>query len=145
MVLTCRYGGDFIPRRATKGSAGYDFFSPADYELKPGEWTVIDTGVKIEGGLYCQVHSNIPDSWFMAIVPRSGLSFKYGLRIINTVAIIDMDYRDEIRLKITVDEPYVLQAGEKFAQGIVIPFGTFYGEKEPETTRNGGFGSTGRF
>lgn len=137
--MICDHGEEFVPKRATIGSAGYDFFSPDEYELKPGEWTTIDTKVRFDG------EGDLPYlKWFMAIVPRSGLSFNYGLRIINTVAIIDMDYRDTIKLKITVEEPYRLAKGERFAQGILIPFGTFYGEIKPETTRNGGFGSTGR-
>lgn len=148
-MMICDHGEEYIPRRATRGSAGYDFFSPDEYELKPGEWTTIDTGVRFEGGGVWNetgfAHTTLgKNDWFMAIVPRSGLSFNYGLRIINTVAIIDMDYRDTIKLKITVEAPYRLAKGERFAQGIVIPFGTFYGEKEPEKERVGGFGSTGR-
>ena len=80
----------------------------------------------------------------MAIVPRSGLSFKYGLRIINTVAIIDQDYRDTIKLKVTVEQSYTLKKGERFAQGIILPFGIMSGEIVPTESRNGGFGSTGR-
>lgn len=137
--MKCDYGEEFVPRRATIGSAGYDFFSPDEYDLKPGEWTTIDTKVRFDG------EEDVPYlKWFMMIVPRSGLSFKYGLRIINTVAIIDMDYRDTIKLKITVEAPYRLAKGERFAQGIILPFGIFRDEIKPETTRNGGFGSTGR-
>lgn len=141
MPMICDYGEDFIPRRATVWSAGYDFFSPDDYELRPGEWTVIDTGVRFESKMFG--NTDLCHRWFMAIVPRSGLSFKYGLRIINTVAIIDMDYRDTIKLKITVDAPYGLTKGERFAQGILIPFGIFYDEITPTKARIGGFGSTG--
>lgn len=141
MPMICDYGEEFVPRRATIWSAGYDFFSPDDYDLKPNEWTVIDTGVRFDGDV-CNRFS-LDSMWFMGIVPRSGLSFKYGLRIINTVAIIDMDYRDTIKLKITVDAPYRLAKGDRFAQGILIPFGIFYDEIEPKTARIGGFGSTG--
>lgn len=154
--MKCDYGEEFVPRRATIGSAGYDFVSPDEYELKPNEWTFIDTGVRLCDEGIRRVDYSIGDPvgttmmpvgvghWFMAIVPRSGLSFNYGLRIINTVAIIDMDYRDTIKLKITVEEPYSLAKGERFAQGLIIPFGIFRDEIKPETTRNGGFGSTGR-
>lgn len=128
------------PRRATIGSAGYDFYSPDRYELKPNEWTVIDTEVSLTDDDLCTDFGR----WFMMVVPRSGLSFHHGLRIINTVAVIDMDYRDTIKLKITVDKPYTLEANEKFAQGIILPFGVFNGEIKPTSTRNGGFGSTGR-
>lgn len=150
----------YEPKRATYGSAGYDFYSPEEYELKPGEWTTIDTGVRFDGSehpYFCHQGRPIPDdggvhtvcvtyptSWFMAIVPRSGLSFKYGLRIINTVAIIDKDYRDTIKLKITVEEPYTLKKGERFAQGIFTIYGVLNAEIKPTEARNGGFGSTGK-
>lgn len=128
------------PRRATIGSAGYDFYAPDNYDLEPGKWTVIDTEVAFTDEDRCLDFGR----WFMAIFPRSGLSSKHGFRIINTVPIIDMDYRDTIKLKVTVDEPYSLVAGERFAQGIILPFGVFHSEIKPETARNGGFGSTGR-
>ena len=148
-----------MPRRGTVMSAGYDIYSPAEYELRPGEWTVIDTGVSFDGSEYpyfCHqgrpipqegVHTvriTYPTTWFMAIVPRSGLSFKYGLRIINTVAIIDMDYRDTIKLKVTVDEPYTLARNERFAQGIFLPYCIMSNEIDVIQEREGGFGSTGR-
>lgn len=129
----------FEPRRATFGSAGYDFYSPEDYLLIPGEWTTIDTQVAFTDEDQCLEFAK----WFMMVVPRSGLSFNFGLRIINTVGIIDMDYRDTIKLKVTVEEEYLLRTGERFAQGIILPFGTFNRELKPETARNGGFGSTG--
>lgn len=148
-----------MPRRATYGSAGYDFYAPEDYQLIPGEWTTIDTGVRFDGsenpyflhqgrpipddGYPHTVCVTYPTTWFMAIVPRSGLSFKYGLRIINTVAIIDKDYRDTIKLKITVDEPYTLKKFERFAQGLFLPFCIMSGEVKPTDERVGGFGSTG--
>lgn len=128
------------PRRATIESAGYDFYSPDTYELKPGEYTTIDTGVSLTEDDLCIDFKH----WFMMIVPRSGLSFKYGLRIINTVGIVDMDYRDTIKAKVTVDVPYTLNKGERFVQGIVLPYGIFKGEIEPKKERNGGFGSTGK-
>ena len=152
------FGDEYIPKRATYGSAGYDFYSPEEYELKPGEWVTIDTGIRFdgtEGVHYSYMHRPIPkegvhtmcveypNQWFMMIVPRSGLSFKYGLRIINTVAIIDSDYRDTIKLKITVEEPYTLKKGERFAQGIITPWYSFNVEIQPERKREGGFGSTG--
>lgn len=130
----------YEPRRATIGSAGYDFYAPDNYYLMPDAWTLIDTQVAFTDDDQCVDFGH----WFMAIFPRSGLSTRYGLRIINTVPIIDMDYRDTIKLKVTVDEPYKLMAGERFAQGIILPFGVFNGEMKPVDTRNGGFGSTGR-
>ena len=151
---------EMMPRRATHGSAGYDFHAPDEYKLFPGIWTTIDTGVRFDGTehpYFCHQGRPIPDDgylhtvrityptkWFMAIVPRSGLSFKYGLKIINTVAIIDNDYRDTIKLRVTVEESYTLKKGERFAQGIFLPFGIMENEIKPTDSRNGGFGSTGK-
>ena len=71
-----------LPKRATIGSAGYDFYAPFDFTLKPDESIKIPTGIKVK----------ISDGWFLAIFPRSGLGFKYRLQLNNTVGIIDSDY-----------------------------------------------------
>lgn len=146
-----------MPRRATMGSAGYDFFSPDTYWLEPRKWTMIDTGVRLTNEAIRCVNYSIGGAcgttltpvgvgqWFMMLVPRSGLSNKYGFRIRNTIGIIDMDYKDTIKAMVTVDEPYTLQKNEKFLQGIFMPFGISIGEIEPSEMRAGGQGSTGRF
>ena len=150
-----------MPRRGTTLSCGYDFFSPETIELKPGEWTMIDSGISFDGledpymvsmgrpiprdGYAHTMCMNYPARWFMMLAPRSGLSTKYGFRLRNTIGIIDMDYRDTIKAMVTVDEPYTLQKDEKFMQGIIMSFGTLKGEIKPTETRTGGHGSTGRF
>ena len=126
--------------RATKDSAGYDFRAPEDYELKPGEWVTIDTGIRFDDS----TRTTILSRWVMFILPRSGLARDYGFKLATTVSVIDMDYRDNITITISVDKPYKLMKGERFAQGIIVPFGTFVGEVEPDTIRQGGHGSTGR-
>ncbi len=128
------------PRRATIGSAGYDFFSPNTYVLKPNEWTMIDTEVALDDNDLCVDFGK----WFMLVVPRSGLASKYGMRFRTTVGVIDMDYRNSIKCEVTVDTAYTLSTGERFAQGIILPYGVFHDEIKPTATRNGGFGSTGR-
>lgn len=129
------------PRRATVGSAGYDFYSPATCDLEPNKWVDIDTGVRLDDADVCAEFSR----WFMMLVPRSGLSNRYGFRLRNTVGIIDMDYRDTIKAKVTVDIPMTLSEGERFLQGVIIPYGTFGNEIVPIDVRKGGFGSTGGF
>lgn len=150
-----------MPRRSTKLSAGYDFFSPGEFELRPGEWTMIDTGVSFDGTEHVYITDSgrpIPDDgcghtmsmrypalWYLQLLPKSGLSTKYGFRIRNTIGVIDMDYRDTIKAMVTVDEPYTLQRDEKFLQAIFMPFGILNGEIKPTENRKGGHGSTGRF
>lgn len=148
-----------MPRRATKGSAGYDFYAPHDIELRPGEWVDVDTGVKFDGKemLKCPMtKSTSPskqlyetpwigewDHWVMLLFPRSGLGTKYGVRFRNTVGVIDMSYRDNIRACLTSDVPVTIHKGERFMQGIVISFRMFADEIEPTEERKGGHGSTG--
>ena len=71
------YENIILPRRATAGSAGYDFIAPYDFELGVGEEIVIDTGVR----------ARIADGWVLVIFPRSGSGFKFGVRLANTAGI----------------------------------------------------------
>lgn len=129
-----------LPKRATIGSAGYDFYIPINFTLKPQETINIPTGIRVK----------INEGWFLAIFPRSGLGFKYRLQLNNTVGIIDSDYfnsdnEGHIFIKITNDsnenKTVELNVGQGFAQGIFMPFGLV---EDDDTTdqRNGGFGST---
>ena len=127
-----------LPRRATAGSAGYDFFAPAAFELEPGETIKIPTGVR----------ARIRDGWVLMLFPRSGLGFKYRVQLNNTVGIIDADYfgaRNEghifIKLHNAGDSPFSVAAGEAFAQGVFLPFGLTE-DDAAAGERTGGFGST---
>ena len=129
-----------MPRRATAGSAGYDFHAPLDFELKPGETIKIPTGMR----------ARIEEGWALLIYPRSGLGFKFRLQLNNTVGVIDSDYygaknEGHIFIKITNDsnegKTLKLAAGEAFAQGIFTPFGITI-DDDADGVRIGGFGST---
>lgn len=134
------YDGLKLPKRATKGSAGYDFFSPFDIDLKPGETLKVPTGIR----------ANMVENYVLKLYPRSGLGFKYRLQLNNTVGIIDSDYyysdnEGHIFAKITNDsnEGKVLHVdkGTGFMQGIFIEYGITFDDDVTEV-RNGGFGST---
>ncbi len=129
-----------LPQRATKGSAGYDFYMPYDLTLEPGQTAKIPTGIR----------TKIADGWVLCLFPRSGLGFKYRLQLNNTVGIIDADYylsdnEGHIFAKITndsnEDKTLTLKQGEGFMQGIFMPFGLVE-DDNVQTIRNGGFGST---
>ena len=129
-----------LPRRATVGSAGYDFFAPGAFSLVPHETIKIPTGIRAE----------IADGWVLQIYPRSGLGFKYRLQMDNTVGIIDSDYftaknEGHIFIKMTNDgrqgKTLSISAGEGFAQGIFLPFGITE-DDDADGERQGGFGST---
>lgn len=129
-----------LPKRATVGSAGYDFYIPAALTLAPGETAKIPTGIRAE----------MENGWVLQLFPRSGLGFKYRVQLNNTVGIIDSDYyysdnEGHILIKITnantEGKTLTLAAGEAFAQGIFLPFGITKDDDVSEI-RNGGFGST---
>lgn len=129
-----------LPERATYMSAGYDFFSPMTFTLEPGE------SIKIPTGIRCEMY----DGWVLMEFPRSGLGFKYGLSMANTVGVIDGDYaysdnEGHIFVKLTNDSSLAkvirIEKGEAFCQGIFLPFGITLDDDTTEV-RNGGFGST---
>lgn len=132
--------GVMEPRRATKGSIGYDFIATEDITLTPGKWTEFGTGVKFTD----EDTVNGRMEWAMLLLPRSGLGFKHGVKLRNTVGVIDCDYRDEIKVSMSCDAsmPVVITKGTAYMQGIIIPRFTFDNEVVPVDERKGGFGST---
>lgn len=133
---------ELMPRRMTKNSCGYDFYAPETIKMEPGKWYTLDTGVCFDGTEHPRFDGALISDWFMMIVPRSSYGMKYGLKIRNTAGIIDKDYRDTIKASVSVDVPFTLEKGQRFMQGIVIPFGKINGELEPVNSRVGGIGST---
>ncbi len=127
-----------LPKRATVGSAGYDFFAPKEFSLLPGETVKIATGVRVK----------IDEGWVLKIYPRSSLGFKYRLNLNNTVGIIDSDYyfaenEGHIFIKMTNcgDAPLTVEKGKAFAQGIFLEYGITV-DDECDCLRVGGLGST---
>ncbi len=129
-----------LPKRATKGSAGYDFYTPIALCIKPGETVKIPTGIRVE----------IECNWVLKCYPRSGLGFKFRLQLNNTVGIIDSDYfysdnEGHIFAKITNDtnenKTIEIEKGTGFMQGIFVEYGITMDDDVIEV-RNGGFGST---
>ena len=129
-----------LPKRATSGSAGYDFFAPVTFTLKPGETIKIPTGIRVK----------MEEDFVLKLYPRSGLGFKYRLQLNNTVGIIDSDYYNSdneghIFSKITNDsnegKEMTVEAGTGFMQGIFLEYGITVDDDAVEI-RNGGFGST---
>ena len=129
-----------LPCRATKGSAGYDFFAPVSFTLAPQQTLKMPTGIRVK----------IEEGWVLKCYPRSSLGFNYRLQLNNTVGIIDSDYyfsdnEGHIFAKITNDSnedktlSIVKQMG--FMQGIFVEYGITI-DDVVETVRNGGLGST---
>lgn len=134
------YNNIQLPTRATTGSAGYDFKSPIDFTLNPGETIKMPTGIRVK----------IDEGWVLKCYPRSGLGFKYRLQLNNTVGIIDSDYyysdnEGHIFSKLTNDsregKTVEISAGDGFMQGIFVEYGITLDDCV-DNVRNGGFGST---
>ena len=132
------YNDIILPKRATKGSAGYDFTSPIDFVLKPNEMIKVPTGIRCF----------IEEGYVLHIYPRSSLGFKYQMTLANTVGIIDADYYNALNeghiivaLVNRGNKEINIKKGDRFVQGI---FYKFYTAEEEEITkvRTGGFGSS---
>ena len=128
-----------LPVRATAGSAGYDFVTPVDITLEPGESAVIPTGIQ----------AKMEDGVVLLLFPRSGLGFSHGMRLANTTGVIDSDYchapnQGHILVRIVNGNaaPLKLKAGDRFCQGVFLPF-LLTIDDEQGAERAGGIGSTG--
>lgn len=127
-----------LPRRATRLSAGYDFYSPFSFELDPGETIKIETGIGII----------LDEDKFLMCVPRSGLGIRYHLVMDNTVGIIDADYSGaknggHVMAQLTnLGAKHLrIEKGEAFMQGIILPYFKT-DDDDADGERTGGFGST---
>ena len=131
-----------IPTRATSGSAGMDLYACIDepITLKKGDKAIIPTGIAI----------GLDDPHFAAFIyARSGLAIKHGIGLLNSVGVIDSDYRGEICVGIIkqTDPEYTIEPFERIAQMVIEPVSLpeiVEVEVLDETDRGaGGFGSTG--
>ena len=131
-----------LPKRATKGSAGHDFFAPITIIINPKETVKIPTGIRVF----------IENGWVLQNYPRSSLGFKYRVQLDNTVGIIDSDYyyssnEGHIFVKLTNDnneqKVVTIKQGEGFVQGIFLQYGITY-DDDVKDIRDGGFGSTNK-
>lgn len=131
-----------LPKYETTGSAGMDLRAAIEEDLilKPLERTLVSTGLFIE----------LPQGVEAQIRPRSGISIKHGITLINCVGTIDSDYRGEIKVPVVnlSNETYTLKRGERIAQMVIAKYETAELEQVQmltETDRGtGGFGSTGK-
>lgn len=132
-----------VPFRATNGSAGLDLCAAIEepVTLKGGATAVIPTGIAIA----------LPSNEYGAFIfPRSGLAVKHGIGLLNSVGVVDSDYRGEVMVGVInqISEEYVIQPGERIAQMVIMPVSMMPVEEVAElddTVRgDGGFGSTGK-
>lgn len=132
----------FIPEYKTEGAAGMDLCAAINepVTLKPLERTLIPTGIKIE----------LEHGYEAQVRPRSGLSIKHGITLINCVGTIDEDYRGEVCIPVVnlSNETYTIQPDERIAQMVISRVEQARIEVVSELTDTargaGGFGSTGK-
>lgn len=131
-----------IPTRATSGSAGMDLYACIDepITLKKGDKAVIPTGIAI----------GLDDPHYAAFIyARSGLAIKHGIGLLNSVGVIDSDYRGEICVGVIkqTDPEYTIEPFERIAQMVIGPVELLEIVEVQDldnTDRGaGGFGSTG--
>lgn len=130
-----------LPKRATKHAAGYDFESPIDDEIMPGEIKMVTTGVK----------AYMKEDEVLELYSRSSHG-KKGIMLANSVAVIDGDYYNNpdnegeisFLLRNTTDEVFKINKGDRIGQGVFKKFLTIDNEQEITDVRKGGFGSTNK-
>ena len=131
-----------VPEYKTEGAAGMDLCAAISepITLQPLERKLIPTGLKIE----------LEHGYEAQIRPRSGLSIKHGISLINCVGTVDEDYRGEVCVGLVnvSNEPYTIQPDERIAQMVIAKYEQAKIEVVTElsdTERGeGGFGSTGK-
>jgi dUTP pyrophosphatase len=131
-----------LPKRSTSGSAGHDFRSPAQLTIG------VKGSIKIPTGIRCKIDTG----WVLQVYPRSSYGFKYGVKMANTIPVIDSDYyyannEGHIFIKLVNDSSLAqtlnIDKGDAFCQGVFLPYGVADDDDVTEV-RTGGIGSTGR-
>jgi dUTP pyrophosphatase len=129
-----------IPRYETAGAAGFDLSAAQDMTVQPGEVTLVPTGLAIE----------VPPNTFLGVFARSSTPLKRGLMVANGVGVVDPDYcgpDDEVKIEVYnfTARPVHIKAGDRIAQGILIPAVRVVWDEAAELQREsrGGFGATG--
>ena len=131
-----------LPKRSTKSSAGYDIKSIESGTIKPGEYKVFKTGIKV----------SMNEDEVLYIYSRSSLVYKYGVTLVNSVGVIDADYYNNddneghfsISLLNQSNKEFVVNVGDRIAQGVFMKFLTVDNEEDINNIRSGGIGSTNK-
>lgn len=139
--VQCVVKPDMMPVYQSAGSSGADLLADIDevLVLKPGERALVPTGIRLA----------VPSGFEAQVRPRSGLSWRYGVSVLNTPGTIDSDYRGEIKIVLANfgSKVFSIKRGDRIAQIVFAPVvrGEFVvrGSIESSDRGEGGFGSTG--
>ena len=140
LIEVCREDVN-LPEYANLGDAGMDVRSAIDIDIKPGETVIISTGLKVA----------IPIGYEIQVRPRSGISLKTPLRLVNSPGTIDSGYRDELKIIVTnisMNEDLIINKNDRIAQIVLCRYERIsFCEVKDITTiegnRGGGFGHSG--
>lgn len=160
--------GITLPKRATKGSAGYDISAAENISI-PSIWNVLTKNnglASMQGGEVVEENKTflkstlvptgikvyMPENEYLMLVNRSSNPLKNNLSLPNGIGIIDSDYygnannEGEIFVQLINYglEDYTIQKGDRIAQGIFTPYQVIDDEQDEFETRIGGFGSSGK-
>jgi dUTP pyrophosphatase len=129
-----------LPQYRSAGAAGMDLMAalPAPVELRPGERTLIPTGIRL----------GLPDGHEAQVRPRSGLALEHGITVLNSPGTIDADYTGEVKVLLANlgAKSFTVERGMRIAQLVLarVERAELTTGAPPETRRGaGGFGSTG--
>ncbi len=112
-----------LPAKATPGASAYDVYaslpSGCSVKLFPGMTLAISTNLSVE----------VPEGWELVVTPRSGLSVKDNITVLNSPGTIDSDYRGEVKVILhnstslgsLVSSPFYIKDGDRIAQLKIKP------------------------
>jgi dUTP pyrophosphatase len=129
-----------MPRYAHEGDAGLDLRAAISTDLKPFERMLVPCGIAVE----------IPTGYAGFVIPRSGLSVKHGISIVNAPGLVDSGYRGELKvnlINLDAHETFHIERGDRIAQisFLPVPPATLQVKAELSDSERGvnGFGSSG--
>ena len=136
------YNSIELPKRSTMKSAGYDIKSMEYGVIKSGEAKSFKTGLKV----------TMNDDEVLYIYSRSSQGYKYNVSLANSVGVIDSDFYNnpsneghfQVRLINLGNEDYIVNIGDRIAQGVFMKYLVVDDEKEIKSERTGGLGSTNK-
>lgn len=129
-----------MPTYSTAGAACFDLYADDTVSIPHGHARTVNTNMAFE----------VPDDHVMLVFSRSGHGYKHGVRLANSVGVIDSDYRGEVMVRLKNDgtENFLVTQGDRIAQAMILPVERceFFDMKELSDTKRGtkGFGSTGK-
>lgn len=131
-----------MPVKMTEHAAGFDLHAAVEtpVTIGPGEIRLIPCGFAMA----------LPQGYEAQVRPRSGLSSKHGITLVNSPGTIDADYRGQVQAPLINHgkTAFVIERGMRIAQMLVLPVPPVELEEVEEldsTTRgSGGFGHTGK-